>query len=236
MDEETMRRQVSRRYEEVQHHVVQLINESRVEMKRLEHRLLSLTTPPRTNTKTEAAEAIYGTPREFSPSIDQCITDAWGGKKMYVLLSKIGPYKIFFADIHKTSPGEELESEVHNQTFFIFYFVVMHNKHNMYALSCKPRCQQVINAFMHLEIKKFNSRSAERAFYIDSYEMASIWKGHSTKLKIDLSVYHYVIGIINDHYHWTVMVIMPAQKKTLFLDPLGESSVKVEKCQQVTRY
>ncbi|XP_026115529.1 uncharacterized protein LOC113094088 isoform X3 [Carassius auratus] len=205
MDEETMRRQVSRRYEEVQHHVVQLINESRVEMKRLEHRLLSLTTPPRTNTKTEAAEAIYGTPREFSPSIDQCITDAWGGKKMYVLLSKIGPYKIFFADIHKTSPGEELESEV-------------------------------INAFMHLEIKKFNSRSAERAFYIDSYEMASIWKGHSTKLKIDLSVYHYVIGIINDHYHWTVMVIMPAQKKTLFLDPLGESSVKVEKCQQVTRY
>lgn len=105
---------------------------------------------------------------------------------MYVLLSKIGPYKIFFSDIHKTSPGEELESEVHNQTFFIFYFVVMHNKHNMYALSCKPRCQQVINAFMHLELKKFNSRSAERAFYIDSYEMASIWKGHSTKLKVGL--------------------------------------------------
>lgn len=212
---------------------------------------------------------------------------------MYVLLSKIGPYKIFFSDIHKTSPGEELESEVHNQTFFIFYFVVMHNKHNMYALSCKPRCQQVINAFMHLELKKFNSRSAERAFYIDSYEMASIWKGHSTKLKVGLfsvinirlqklwilkksfvfsdwpvsvplhNWYHkrpqsldsYGIGrnllcFLNKlNQNGTLVcitmflcilkswkVIMPAQKKTLFLDPLGESIAKVKKCQEVTRY
>lgn len=35
-----------------------------------------------------------------------------GQEKMYVLLSKIGPYKIFFADINKTAPNNELESEV----------------------------------------------------------------------------------------------------------------------------
>lgn len=31
---------------------------------------------------------------------------------MYVLLSKIGPFKLFYADIHKTAPTQQLESEV----------------------------------------------------------------------------------------------------------------------------
>ncbi len=37
---------------------------------------------------------------------------------------------------------------------------------------------------MYLQIQKFNVQSSEQAFYIDSYEMANIWKGHLTKLKV----------------------------------------------------
>ena len=38
--------------------------------------------------------------------------DAWDGLKANVLLSKIGPYKIFYWDIGRTGPGLELESEL----------------------------------------------------------------------------------------------------------------------------
>lgn len=40
------------------------------------------------------------------------IRDAWGGKKAHVLLSRMGPYKIFYWDILRTAPNGELESEV----------------------------------------------------------------------------------------------------------------------------
>lgn len=45
-------------------------------------------------------------------SINTVVQEAWAGKNVYVLLSKIGPYKIFFADINKTAPNNELESKV----------------------------------------------------------------------------------------------------------------------------
>ncbi|KAK7158514.1 hypothetical protein R3I94_004975 [Phoxinus phoxinus] len=44
--------------------------------------------------------------------IDQCVREAWEGKKVYVLLSKLGPFNIFFEDIRKTAPSLQIESEV----------------------------------------------------------------------------------------------------------------------------
>jgi len=43
--------------------------------------------------------------------------DAWAGKDLYILLAKVGPYKVFFADVARTAPNKELESEV---KFFYF--------------------------------------------------------------------------------------------------------------------
>lgn len=43
------------------------------------------------------------------------------------------------------------------------------------------------------------------------------------------------MGVINEHHHWTIAVIYPSQKKTIFLDPLGESPTKLRKCLEVTR-
>lgn len=40
------------------------------------------------------------------------VMDAWAGKNAYILLSKVGPYKVFYADIARTAPNMELESEV----------------------------------------------------------------------------------------------------------------------------
>ncbi|MED6283998.1 hypothetical protein CHARACLAT_014846 [Characodon lateralis] len=42
------------------------------------------------------------------------VKDVWEGKKIYVLVSKIGPYKLFFSDIYNTAPQKEVESEVIN--------------------------------------------------------------------------------------------------------------------------
>ncbi|KAI7810388.1 putative sentrin-specific protease-like, partial [Triplophysa rosa] len=133
----------------------------------------------------------------------EVVQEAWAGKNVYVLLSKIGPYKIFFADISKTAPQKELESEV-------------------------------INAYMCLLVRRFNAQSKEQAFQIDSFEMTDIWNGKNSKLKVDPRLYRYLISIVNDHYHWTVVVMLPSQRNALFLDPLGESSAKLKQCENAT--
>ncbi|KAF7701748.1 hypothetical protein HF521_001031 [Silurus meridionalis] len=94
---------------------------------------------------------------------------------MPVLLSGIGPYKIFFADVNKTAPSNEFESEV-------------------------------INAYIFLLVRRFNAQPKEQAFQIDSYEMTKIWNGNKSKLKVDSTMYKYLIGIVNDHHHWTDVV------------------------------
>ncbi|XP_077083155.1 sentrin-specific protease 2-like [Siphateles boraxobius] len=132
------------------------------------------------------------------------VQEAWAGKDVYVLLSRIGPYKIFFKDINKTAPNNELESEV-------------------------------INAYMRLLVRRFNTQSKEQAFQIDSFEMTNIWNGNKSKLKVNPTLYKYLIGIVNDHHHWTLVVMLPSQRRALFRDPLGESSAKQKRCQDMTR-
>ena len=45
------------------------------------------------------------------------IRKAWDGTTSAVILSKIGPYKLFYVDIFRTAPGRELESEVKRIVF-----------------------------------------------------------------------------------------------------------------------
>lgn len=40
------------------------------------------------------------------------LKDALAGKNAHVLLSRMGPYKLFYWDIARTAPNQELESEV----------------------------------------------------------------------------------------------------------------------------
>lgn len=49
------------------------------------------------------------------------VQDAWAGKKVHVLLSKIGPYKIFYWDIYQVGPNMEMESEVQCSYFNMIY-------------------------------------------------------------------------------------------------------------------
>uniref|UniRef100_A0A3P9MT21 Si:dkey-146m20.13 n=1 Tax=Poecilia reticulata TaxID=8081 RepID=A0A3P9MT21_POERE len=45
------------------------------------------------------------------------------------------------------------------------------------------------------------------------------------------SNYEIILGINNQHHHWTLV-----EKKSLFLNPLGESKHEIQKCLQITRY
>ncbi|KAJ8346636.1 hypothetical protein SKAU_G00280370 [Synaphobranchus kaupii] len=116
----------------------------------------------------QEAHGPHGTPGKESlarskTSIKKLVKQAWAGKEDNVLLSKIGPYKIFFQDIKRTRPNDELESE------------------------------------------------------------------------IDPLLYKIILGIVNDHNHWTLTVMFPSEKRALFLDPFGESATDIQRCQEATR-
>ncbi|XP_037113220.1 protein transport protein SEC31-like [Syngnathus acus] len=77
----------------------------------------SATDPPATapfspalNTATPPQLSL--TFRQTRENVDKYVQDAWKGKHVHVLLSKIGAYKLFFWDIMNVRPNSELESEV----------------------------------------------------------------------------------------------------------------------------
>ncbi|XP_041825134.1 sentrin-specific protease 2-like [Melanotaenia boesemani] len=47
--------------------------------------------------------------------------------------------------------------------------------------------------------------------------------------------YEIILGINNHHHHWTLVVIYPHEKRSLFLDPLGESKKNIKQCLEITR-
>jgi len=51
------------------------------------------------------------------------VREAWEGKNVFVLLSKLGPFKIFFEDIRKTAPSVQIESEVSLSCFMGLLFI-----------------------------------------------------------------------------------------------------------------
>ncbi|XP_030266471.1 uncharacterized protein LOC115577709 [Sparus aurata] len=119
------------------------------------------------------------------------VKDAWEGKRMRVLESRIGPLKILYKDIFSTAPKRPVTDEV--------------------------------NAYLTLLVKEFNKDGPEKAFPLDSVRMKTIWQHKSpTKTQIDLEVFKYIVGVYNEGHHWMLVVIKPGERRTLFMDPLGE--------------
>ncbi|KAL6455441.1 hypothetical protein MHYP_G00361070 [Metynnis hypsauchen] len=136
---------------------------------------------------------------------DNGIEAVGSGRSGCVLMAKIGKYKIFDMDIARLAPGKELESEV-------------------------------INAYIFTRVRKHNQENEDKAYMIDSFAMTKLWQGSYQILrKCDASQYKVLLGVINEHHHWTIAVIYPSQKRTVFLDPMGESQTKVNKCLETTR-
>ncbi|XP_067308000.1 uncharacterized protein [Pseudorasbora parva] len=52
-------------------------------------------------------------PADKTDTVHSYIKSAWAGNNSYVLLSRVGPYKLFYKDF-QIGPGKELESEVIN--------------------------------------------------------------------------------------------------------------------------
>ncbi|MED6236981.1 hypothetical protein ATANTOWER_017074, partial [Ataeniobius toweri] len=121
-----------------------------------------------------------------------------------VMLSKIGPYRLFCWDFARIGRGQELESEV-------------------------------INAYLQLMVKKYNQKHQNQAALIDNFEMTWIWNEKTSSLQIDPEKYGVMVGIVNESHHWMLVVIYPLEKRTLFLDPLGESQRKLNRCLEATR-
>ncbi|XP_028439585.1 uncharacterized protein LOC114559226 [Perca flavescens] len=69
-------------------------------------------TPTSDSTTIPASTPASTLSYTVSATTDKCVMDAWKGKNPYILLSKVGPYKQFYADIARTAPNMQLESEV----------------------------------------------------------------------------------------------------------------------------
>uniref|UniRef100_A0A3B5QJN1 Si:dkey-146m20.13 n=1 Tax=Xiphophorus maculatus TaxID=8083 RepID=A0A3B5QJN1_XIPMA len=70
---------------------------------------------------------------------------------------------------------------------------------------------------------------------IDSFEMSRIWLKKSSRLKIDPEKFNIIVGIVNESHHWMLVVIYPLEKRTVFLNSLGESQKDVKRCLEATR-
>ncbi|XP_057710147.1 uncharacterized protein LOC130927999 [Corythoichthys intestinalis] len=76
---------------------------------------------------TVASPAPTVTAKTKKRLIQKYVREAWEGKECHVLLSKIGPYKLYFWDIKRIGPNQELESEVINA--YLTLIVKRYNQH-----------------------------------------------------------------------------------------------------------
>ncbi|CAL9693526.1 unnamed protein product [Knipowitschia caucasica] len=55
------------------------------------------------------------------------------------------------------------------------------------------------------------------------------------RFKWDPTNYRTIYGIVNDNHHWFAVIIYPKQGKSLLLDSLGVSSLKLKTCKDISR-
>ncbi|KAJ8369218.1 hypothetical protein SKAU_G00092460 [Synaphobranchus kaupii] len=94
---------------------------------------------------------------------------------------------------------------------------------------------EAINAYLSILIRKHNRQNPDAAAFIDSFAMTAIWDRKSSRLRIDPMAFKVIVGIVNEHHHWMLLVIYPQEKKSLFLDPMGESLANTKRCLETTR-
>ncbi|KAL7849116.1 hypothetical protein SRHO_G00207390 [Serrasalmus rhombeus] len=90
----------------------------------------------------------------------------------------MGPYKMFYWDIAKLAPNQELESEMIN------------------------------SYLMHIVKKNNQQQGGKQVLCIDSFEMTNVWQGESTKLKCDPTKYDVILGAVNEPNHWILTIIL----------------------------
>ncbi|CAG6022011.1 unnamed protein product [Menidia menidia] len=123
------------------------------------------------------------------------VQDAFTGKNVFVLLSKVNAYKLFYFDINKIGPDIELES-------------------------------QSINAFMAVIVKDYNSQNTGQAAFIDSFAMTAMWQGKSPRLKkMNPMNYEIILGINNQHHHWTLVFAEKILSKEVVDFPVSNEAV-----------
>ncbi|XP_056615179.1 uncharacterized protein LOC130430197 [Triplophysa dalaica] len=94
---------------------------------------------------------------------------------------------------------------------------------------------KVMNSYLLILVRRYNETHREEALSIDSFEMSQIWKNEKTKLKIDPMRFNIILGIINQHHHWMLMIIFPKQQRAILLDPFKATPLKLRRCLQSTR-
>nr|XP_024660216.1 uncharacterized protein LOC101473401 [Maylandia zebra] len=84
-------------------------------------------------------------------------------------------------------------------------------------------------------VRQCNRHNSAKAAFIDSFSMTAIWKRKAPRLKSKPMEHEVILGIVNEHHHWTLVVIYPQEKKSLYLDPLGETKQGIQNCLESTR-
>ncbi|CAG5878138.1 unnamed protein product [Menidia menidia] len=108
---------------------------------------------------------------------------------------KLNAYKLFYFDINKIGPDIELES-------------------------------QSINAFMAVIVKDYNSQNTGQAAFIDSFAMTAMWQGKSPRLKkMNQMNYEIILGINNQHHHWTLVFAEKILSKEVVDFPVSNEAV-----------
>ncbi|RXN14934.1 gag-pol fusion [Labeo rohita] len=116
-------------------------------------------------------------PADAKDAVHSCIKSAWAGNDSVVLLSKVGPHKLFYQDILKFGPRKELE---------------------MFA--------KVINAYLMLKVRQHNLTSPEKAFHMNTFAITAMWNGKYQGLKVNPANYDVIVGIVNECHHWFLVV------------------------------
>ncbi|CAL8237741.1 unnamed protein product [Boreogadus saida] len=131
---------------------------------------------------------LHNTP---TPRIPRRCQEAWDGNIFHVLLSRIGPYKLFYWDICRTTPAQELESEVINATL-----IRMVQKHD----SQGGKKALAIDTYTMTKI--WNGKTA-------------------ILRKCNPSLYGVILGVVNEPNRWILAVIFPSEQRSFVLDPFG---------------
>ncbi|XP_062250369.1 uncharacterized protein LOC133959265 [Platichthys flesus] len=141
-----------------------------------------------------------------SDILETVVHNIWAGKKPEVLWSKAGPYKLFTRNLQEhLRPDALVESEI-------------------------------INAYLTIALSNFSEAGRGRGYLLDSFQMTDIWRGKNKGLrKIDPLDYDVLIGAVCEHHHWTLTVMYPKKRQSLYVDPFGASEEALKKCTAVTR-
>ncbi|XP_062378049.1 uncharacterized protein LOC134067038 [Sardina pilchardus] len=84
-------------------------------------------------------------------------------------------------------------------------------------------------------VRQHNKNSPKTAYHMDTFAITAMWQKKPVKLKLDPTSYSIILGIVHDCHHWFLVAIYPSEKKTIIVDSLGESALKIKRCLETTR-